>query len=689
MSHSSIPQGRNLFLTDEKRKAMDPREVKAKATAPVNLAIYKDDQIHPVVQHVLNLCASSKSAYQDQWSNFNTWWQKADNFYWMAQKKCNMPELTRANVSASTFYITSRRLADGAYTVTFPTGNAELPISFFPTTTVFDTSEEKRKRAMVSEALNQIALESMRKNNMGLTAKKAYHSVYKYATGFAYVPWDYEVEKRKRWKEIDVNIIEEVDGAIVYTHAETGEQAMEPFPFKLEEEIYDHVVKDGIGFHPLKPEAIFADSRIEDLDRQTCFLWRSDMTRPEIWRQVRAGNYKNEDRITELQKFQLFNWESQVENTRKTDAGQVTTDSMESEVYERWQAWILLPKIKVKKNKAGEVTDLEWDQNGEECRYLVETIGKIDDAPVVVRFQESPYWGNGIPFIVYNSHEDDVGLYKRGLVHLMEDNMTQEQVAKGQLMDNRTLLNFRPLTVLSGRVRNKSFKIGHNTVFQVTSQEAIKQLQVADLSATIAGTLNDIRNESQMIAQVPKFMIGQEMGGRTSATEFAAIRDQSSAPGLNDIRVLNLQIFGAYLRKLKSYIPQFLDRDVYVKFQGENGQEVYDIIKSEDFSMDMDLKEIAVTAFDSKQTTRQIVIGLLQSILSNPVLAGALNPMGLLVRIFSMFPEVFPNPEELINKDPQIMDTLKQYQRQIIQPKELGTVEGEQMAETGGQLMGA
>lgn len=660
--------GASVFLQEgDNREDIKPVDgVKAKAKASPNLALYDDmHQPNEVVAHAMHLATQAYAAYQIQWQQQSIIWQNADNYYWMAQKKHRMPELTRAEVSASTYYITSRRLADGAYLVSFPSGNAELPIVFQPTSSTFDASDSKRRRAIISDGLNTLALEYARKTDLAAKCKKIYYSTYKYANSFAYVPWEYKVEKKKSWQNVNKNLVHMGgDGSPVFTHKDSGEVSRNPFPAELEEVERDVVTQDGMGFTPLKPESCFMDSMIEDINRQTCFLWRSFMTRPEIFAEGRSGNYKNIDQISQLQRWGLFTWESQVENQRRTDANQTIADSYESEVYERWQIWMLLPKIKVKTNKKGEATSLEWDQNAEERRYKIEIIGQINGPYIVVNFQESPYWGNGIPFLMFHSHEDDVSAYHRGLPHLLEDQMIQEQVAKGQLMDNRTLLNFRPLTVLSGRVKNKSLKIGYNTAFHVTSQDAIKQLEVADISGTIGNTLQYIKDETESVAQTPKFFLGQGIGGRTSATEFSAIRDQGSAPALNDIKTLNLQIVGGWLRKMKEYIPQFLDKDVLVKRNGDNGKEVTLAITSDEFDADMELKEIAVTAFDSKSTTRQIVINLIQGVLSSPLFQGMINPVGVFIRLMEMFPEVTPNPEELLIKDPRLQQALIEYQKQ-------------------------
>jgi hypothetical protein len=114
-------------------------------------------------------------------------------------------------------------------------------------------------------------------------------------------------------------------------------------------------------------------------------------------------------------------------------------------------------------------------------------------------------------------------------------------------------------------------------------------------------------------------------------------------------------------------VPQFLDEDVLVKELGENGKELYWKITSDMFDMDMELKEIAVTAFDNKQTTRQIFINLVTGILSSPIFQGIVNPVGTLVRLFQMFPEVTPNPEELLMKNPAVQQALVEYQRQKAQ----------------------
>lgn len=687
-----------LFLTDEKgRKPVEPSKLafRSISKAPPNLAIYDGEganaQLHPVVQHVMDLVRRSKSNYMMQWTSMQQKWNQADRFYWMNQNEADQSELTRAQVSASVYYRVIRRLADGAYLATF---TDDMPMKFSPDIGIFESSDTKKKKALVAETLNKWANYCMKRTDLKKKAHKSYHQVFKYANHIVYTPYDFKIEKRKRWVDQNVNVpTAAADGTTVYEHADTGQISAQPHPPVMTEQEYDYVTEDHVGYHPLPIEDCYLDNRIEDLDRQTCFLWRSNMTRPEIWAEARAGKFQNVELITRLQKFQLYDWESQITNQRINNADKVTTDSIDTEIYERWQTWILLPKIIVKTNKKGEVTDLEWDQNGEERRYVVESIGELDNPTIVVRFSESPYWSNGIPFIAGHSHEDDSGFYHRGNQELLEDNMIQEKTAKGQLMDNRTLLTFRPLVRLQGRVKNKDMKITHNTVFDVTSMDAIKQLEVSDITGNIDQSLKYLANESEQIAQTPPFMLGEGLGSRTSATEFAAVRDQSSAPALNDIRVLNEQLVGGYMKKLKEYAPQFFDHDIRVpdNINGEQGKEAFVVITAEDFSMDMTLDDVAVQDFENKATMRTLILNLSQFLMS-PAVAPFINMSGYLMRLFKSYGSVFPNPEELMNSNPQAIAMIQQYLAQ--RPPEggpaavagipMGAPGGPQMPELGG-----
>jgi hypothetical protein len=657
-----------LYLNDtsgEKRKdiAVSPIAKQAVAKAPPNLAIYDSQgNMHEVVDHVFKLARDAKLSYENQRQAMKEAWTRADEYYWMAQKEHRMPELTRAKVSASVFYRCSRRLSDGAYLATFQQG--EQPMKFFPELSVFDLSEDKSKTAAVTEALNRWAATSMRKTRFKEKMKKAYHQVYKYANVIAYVPYDYAIEKRKRYEPIDVNesVVDPVTGELKYVHKETGEESVTPFGPELQVVEYDHACKDEVGFHVLPIEHCYLDNRIEDLDRQTSFLWRSDMTRPEIWAEARAGKFKNVDKITALQQFQIFGIESDVTTQRIYDSGKTMIDALASEIYERWQCWVLLPEITVKTNKKGEVTDLVWDQNAAERRYVMEFIGPLSSGmPICVNFRESPYWGNGIPFIPAHSHEDDSGFYHRGLVNLLEDNMVQEQVAKGQMLDSRTLMNFRPMVRKIGAVKNKDMKITHNTVFDVVSLDAIKQMEVGDLGPSNKFIADYLKEDSEAISQTPSFFLGQAMGGRTSATEFSTIRDQSAAPAILDIKSLNMQLIGGYMRKLREYAPQFIDRDVAVPglFKGISAT-----VSPDEFQRDFRIEDIAVTDFENRMMVRQQLLNIIQVVATAPMFMGAVNPIGLLMKLFSQYREIFPNPEELLAKNPQVQAMLVEFQKQ-------------------------
>lgn len=658
-----------LFLTDQDGGAkVKPSSVALKAVvrAPVNLAIYDDgDTLNPVVDHVLKVARNFYQGYQNQWSPLTDKWEKADSMYWMAQKEHRMPELTRAKVSASVYHRTVRRLADGAYLATY---SEEMPVKFFPDIGIFDDPMVKRRKAVIAEALNRVALYYMKKCDLKAKARDSFNWVYKYGNHIIYTPWEYAVEKKRGYKTVNHNEpVQASDGSTVFKHSRTGEMSVTPHNPELYEVEYDAVTKDWVGFYPLHVDQIFLDNRIEDIDRQSCLLWRSDITRPELWGQAKAGTFRNIDKITQSQQFQQYNWQNQAEMQRITDAGKTTTDSYNSEMYEHWQAWMMLPKISYKTNKKGEATDLEWDQNAEPRRYVMDIVGDIAGNCIVTRFSESPYWSNNVPFVSAHSHSDDSGWYHRGLIELLEDNMVQEQVTKGQLMDNRSLMMFRPLIRQVGRVKNKDMRVGQNTVFDVLTPDALKWMDIPDFTANINNSLEYLSKDSENIAQTPPFFMGQALGGRTSATEFSTIRDQSSAPAMSDIKNLNLQINGGWMSKVKEYVPQFLDKDIAVEVAGPNGEEMLSIVRAEDFQMDLSLEEFAVGEFENRQANQQILTNAL-TVLSNPAYAPFVAQIGLLERYFKAFSTTFPNPEECLRKDQQVIDMIRQWITQNPQP---------------------
>lgn len=665
MSHS-VDETTKPWLTDapgRKSVAPSPLSVGARAAAPVNLAIYDGEEPNEVVGRVLLLAQKSYSALQNQRVALLERWEKADSFYWMAQKEHRMPELTRAKVSASIFYQAVRRLANGANVATFPGGVDKLPVKAVVKPNPYDATPDRARKAKRAEAVNQFALYCFQKAEIEQKRSGCYTQVYKYGNFIAYTPWDYEVERRKRYEAVNPNqILTGADGNALYVHGDTGETSATPHPHELREVEQDVVTKDCVGFYPLPVEDVWLDDNIASLDRQPSILWRSNLTRTEIWKQAKAGLYANTDKITETQAFQFYNEQSQTTQQRRADAGKATASQEQTELYERWQCWMVLPKIGVKKDKDGKAKSLTWDQNAEPRRYLLEIVGNINDHPVIVRLCESPYWGNGVPFIDAHSHDDDSGFWRRGLTELLDDNMVQEQVAKGQLMDNRTLRTFRPLKRLIGRVRNKSLKITHNTVFDVTSVDALTQMDVADNTATILPSIDYIRNDSEKVANTPKFMLGDAMGGRTTASEFASIRDSSAAPSLNDYKNLNLQMWGAYLKKIMEYLPQFLSNDIAAGDMKLTPDEFNDL--------DFDVEEVATNEFENKQMAQQIMVNLAGTVAASPAFAGILNPAAFLVKLFSQFPSVFQNPEELLMKNPVVQKLLQEWQTQQLQARD-------------------
>lgn len=664
MPKQLTPEPSDLFLSDDKKRAdLKPSVVAQKSLvrSPPNLANYDSDgNLDPVVAHVLKLAQDFLSAYQNQNGAMYDKWDRCDQLYWMAQKESRMPELTLAKVSSSIYYRTARRLADGALVATFQ--GTDLPVKYQPDVGVFDPPETKQRKAIVSEGLNRYIDYNMRKADVKTKADDSFNWTYKYGNHIVYVPYDFEVERVKKYTDEDPNEIQtSTDGSTVYKHKRTGAYSVTPHPPETYEVEYDKVTKDNVGYYPRSLDQVFLDNRIPDLDRQTCLLDRGDITRPEIWAKAKAGVFKNINRISQMQQFQQYDWTNQMEIDRINNSGKVTTDSYMSEMYEHWMVWITIPKLDVKINNKGEATSIKWDQDAAPRRYVMHVIGRLNEnSSVVVRFSESPYWSNGVPYIASHSHADDSGFYHRGLLELLDDNILEDQVAKGQLIDNGTLQNRRPIIRVVGRCRTKDMRIGVNKVFDVTSRDALDFLQVNDLSLNILKRLEYLKKDSEDTAQTPPFMLGEGVGGRASATEFATIRDQSSTPALKDIKSLNLQLMGGYARKCKEYAPQFLDKELAVDIDGPNGEKFWYTIHPDDFNIDLDIQEIAVQEFQNKATARQLLLNLTQ-LIASPAFAPFINVVGFLERVFSTFSDIFPNPEEILNKDEATQALMYQY----------------------------
>jgi hypothetical protein len=74
----------------------------------------------------------------------------------------------------------------------------------------------------------------------------------------------------------------------------------------------------------------------------------------------------------------------------------------------------------------------------------------------------------------------------------------------------------------------------------------------------------------------------------------------------------------------------------------------------------MMLEEVSVQEFENKATVRQILLNLTQVVFS-PALAPFTNPVAFLTRVYKAFSSVFPNPEEILNKDQNVQKLMQDY----------------------------
>jgi hypothetical protein len=134
------------------------------------------------------------------------------------------------------------------------------------------------------------------------------------------------------------------------------------------------------------------------------------------------------------------------------------------------------------------------------------------------------------------------------------------------------------------------------------------------------------------------------------------------------------------MQKILEYLPQFEEDQIHVALEGEE----YLVEAQKIEETDVMLREVAIQEYDNKISSRQIINNLIQVLTGNPMFQGMLNPAAFLVRLFSLYPEISTNPEELLIKNPVVQKLLLEWQAnsmrdektKMMPPEEAGENEG-------------
>lgn len=537
-------------------------------------------KIEETAKKTLEWIKSFKAKFESQGQRtaFDTELDIADEMFRAAANRTTLNSDQSANVVATsskiksgTFYADLRAITASEKTVIL--GNEEqLPVIYEPIPGSKDYQEDEGKR--VADYRNMILAYVFDTAKMRDDLGHALWAVNKYANIPVEMTWDYRAEKRT------------VREPVKFTVSEDGRRVPSKFKFVQKE----YVISDNPKLIIHDNKDVWIDAMIDCMQDQSCVIIRTQKTYNSLISLQKSGRIMNVEKVKLNHRYQ---GEGQINNTKKDrqdNAGEDPDAETPTNLFDVYYGWIRIP---VNKDSG------KWNPNEEIPEwYEFAYVGSIDDTePVCVKIKELPYACGRIPFDMFHSHPDDKGAYHMGYSSLVKSNIAQEMTAFDQAFDNIKLRTRKPWICERGSVSigGKTFAVGGNQVFWKTpgSQDP-HEIEVQDTTQILIPMLDQLKEKRREIMGTNKPLLGEALGGRTSASEALGVFEQALKPALEDAKYKanQLLVFAAFW--IKEMWDQFSDpeRSLFVCYEGEQKE-----IKPENVWGDLNIRVTAIAQF--------------------------------------------------------------------------------------------
>lgn len=490
-------------------------------------------------------------------------------------KGANEPDKwERAKIGSTLFYRQVRQKAANLYAVLT---SKDMPFKYVGISTESgDTPEAAKKRA---ETLNLLAKWSMKSDNFNHKSMEFCTQVGKNGNTPVFTEW---IQRRGK-KKIAVPVFAD-DGVTIESYDI--------------QEVDGKIVENRPTMNAMPIESVMADLAIGDLQSQECVIASGIVGISEIINGISTGIYDENvlERIGRAQQWDGTSGGFENEDNKKRNRGfDNVPETSGTGQYLRRDAFINLPIDEI----SGKWDDLKYVPK----RYRVTLFGNTPNNSAVARIERNQEPDDTIPIEMIHANPDDSDLlYHISDYEVVQSNMAAETTIKRQLIDNNTLINKPPLVEVNGTIQGNGRGFGPDARWIVDSPNDVKILAVPNLSQTNIQVLENLQEDSNRANSIDKNMLGEALGGRTSAGEAGTVAANSRRPNLVNIEYILNQYLGFYARRLKVYWEAYGTKDQVVQITDKNDNIVHitpkDISGEYDIVIDImdDIKEDAVEA---------------------------------------------------------------------------------------------
>lgn len=519
-------------------------------------------------------------------------------------KGANLEKDPRANVGSTIFHRQVNQLASQLVNVI----NSQPDLVRYKTISNQLDMNSAQDGKEIAEQMQVLSRWTRRKDQFDLKIPEFGVNVFKKSTVFVMMAWKYCNKTLKRKAPV-AKATPKDDGTV---------------DVKIAERVVSTKVNMGYPtFKILDPKQVFADRWIPCIEEQNCVVVTEMVNRSYIANMVNEGEY-DKDQYAKLD--ETFVWD-------KSDE----TDVEEESAYNRdLERSVSTPKMYRKYNVfiRLQMKDGKLDPEADPELYYLVIIGNSPKNGLVMQVSPiSDYDPDGeIPIRVINALPDKpFELYHTSQAGVIRSGYSVDCTLLNQMVDNNSLVNDPPKTIIDGAHRVKSWEWRPGAEYHVDEHGVMQPVQIRDVTQGTAILRQGIQSEMKQALATDAPMMGEYAGARTSATEFMGVNQNTKQPHLVQINYILQQFLPWWGRKIMSYWMYHGDPDVILQIT--DMQKTFQIA-APDSHVEFDVEVNIVQEYENDLLRQQQMGNIMQIIGSSPFFQQSehhsINPANLL-----------------------------------------------------------
>ena len=545
-------------------------------------------------------------------------WNPADEMYRTMEndsaRESAQTDNTKASTGTSLYFRQVRTLATGIISIILA---QKMPFRFVPiaSRSAFYKSEEGQQLA---EQHNLLMKYTMRQDGFELKIMNMAWQLIKYGN----LPVQVTFKREKKKIKDRVVAKRDADG--------------KPTKFKFEEkEVY---TANWPSLESIANENFFVDHTGGNLQRKPAAITRGFDTLNGLYSMARSGEYTNIDKINKTHLYIGVD-PTDAQNDKHDNMNVEFDQLIDTGEFEVFNAYIKIPL-----SDKGKIDP----KNAEPVWYLTTWVGSPDTGQVCVRIIKNPDPDGELPFnMLHALPDDDDILYHMGYSQASQSTYNEMLTSKNQAIDQKNVLINRPLKAVVGEVHNDDLEFAQNKIFHVDTPNSISDFQTQNVFPDTVALWEKLEEDMNKTMATDKPIVGEALGGRTSATEAQNIFEQALKPALVLVKYVLTQFLPWYAQKSLRLWHLYAHPDQIAEITGE--EEIIEIKPAElygEFDVEMDM----IDEFVENGQVVQNMQYLVSQILASPEAAGVIDFKELLREILTRL-KITKNPARLLKPD--------------------------------------